>query len=441
MGRIGLRLEVMMGLAKYYTYLLLPALLSALWTGISSNPLHAATPDCGVLQKAIAEANEGKYLKRAEKAASDWLETIRSYKTKRNKAKQEKEKKEAQADDDLRDYGCYRQKRAGKFNPEDNCEEKFENRKKLGAEYENYKRLVKSATRERKIIVDLIEYYKKRVIEAKRIFKEKCTPADALDVFDPVREATKPPDEKTPDSAPDTTPEKSSPPSDPCDSDPIWCGKRAECDRDKIRALLGQADALSRSKKFKAAEKIYREVKANYSHCPYVWDRSTTGVIDQIIGEAIANCDLKKMRQHLGALLRRSQQGDFVKNRIAQVKAALERCKNNPTRQTSTGTGGGSGPTGPRSSGPGGGGLFPPGATCTVAFAYAPGGSTPAGSAPTGNTGPSCTGDCPPLLGWKLPQGARCGTPQAPASPKTTTNQCPPGQHWSKDLQRCHSSG
>ncbi|WP_347258897.1 hypothetical protein [Methylocaldum sp.] len=46
-------------------------------------------------------------------------------------------------------------------------------------------------------------------------------------------------------------------------------------------------------------------------------------------------------------------------------------------------------------------------------------------------------GPCPPLAGWSVPGNARCGG----ASPTggAGTPRCPPDQHWSKDLGKCHA--
>lgn len=436
-----------MRLAKIYPILLITALSSALWFAFGSHLVNAATPtpDCGKLRTAIAqtESEAATKLQNWERAAQGWLKDIEELKAKRNKEKIEKEKREQQADDDLRDYGCYRQKRAGKFNPEDNCEDKFRNREKIDDEYEKLKAKVKSYTREYKFVVDLINYYKDGLSKAKRIYSEKCIPKDALDVFDPVPGASEPSDSKTTD--------KSQPPADPCESDPIWCGKRAVCDRDKINALLGKADALSARKQYGAAKKIYQAVKENYSHCPYVWTRVTDTVndinetlIDQRISTAIGDCNLNTMKRHLAVLLNRSKRTPFISQLINRINLAIERCRANPDGRNPSGSSGptatwidetGIGSRGPRSDSGTGGGLLPPGATCAVAYAYAPG-----GGAKMGNAGPSCSGDCSPLMGWKLPDGARCGPSQGNTGPKTT-NQCPPGQHWSRDLQRCHSSG
>lgn len=93
--------------------------------------------------------------------------------------------------------------------------------------------------------------------------------------------------------------------------------------------------------------------------------------------------------------------------------------------------GGTSGPTGPRSAGGGPAG----GMVCSTnqQFGYAPG----AIIVPTAGD-PQC-GPCPPLAGWALPAGARCGSPTTPGGAGGPPG-CPPGQHWSKDLGKCHAS-
>jgi hypothetical protein len=91
---------------------------------------------------------------------------------------------------------------------------------------------------------------------------------------------------------------------------------------------------------------------------------------------------------------------------------------------------GSSGPTGPGSDtgGPGGG------MDCsTVQRPYAP----DAVIIPTMDD-PQC-GPCLPLAGWSLPAGARCGSPTTPGGAGGAPS-CPPGQHWSKDLGKCHAN-
>jgi len=103
------------------------------------------------------------------------------------------------------------------------------------------------------------------------------------------------------------------------------------------------------------------------------------------------------------------------------------------TGESSDGSGG-SGPAGPRSAADGGSGGST--ASCPIAqtYAYAPGAVIVPKPADL-----TCGAPCPPLSGWSLPNGTRCipgaGNPQSPGPA-----DCPSGQHWSKDLGRCHAS-
>ena len=87
----------------------------------------------------------------------------------------------------------------------------------------------------------------------------------------------------------------------------------------------------------------------------------------------------------------------------------------------------GTDPTGPESD-IGGQGSDP---SCLVLFPTTPG---------VNLTGDSCGDPCPPLAGWQLPAGAKCGQPTSPSgSSSSATSPCPTGQHWSKDLGKCHA--
>jgi hypothetical protein len=157
----------------------------------------------------------------------------------------------------------------------------------------------------------------------------------------------------------------------------------------------------------------------------------------------------KELLQRLGSLLAE------IDSDFARVRDAVERGKKcideasapsapcDPDDQTCSQGPAGASAGSPAGSGVAGvdgpsGGAGPGGAVCRL-YRFALSVSTPAIPASAVS---DCGGPCPAVPGWQLPDGTTCmGSTGAPpvVSPGAAPQTCPPGQHWSRDLQRCHA--